>query len=259
MPPELHGISAKLHRADANIQHINSLINEFIRQNRNSYRVSKGFDAEGTRYVFKAAGEVPMDLRIPVFAGETVHHLRSVFDHLVVALVRKNGKRPHRGNYFPVAHSREKFEKAINDGYIRGVSDAARADIERVQPYHHSIPQDTVLAAVHYLDIVDKHRLLLTVTCGATMDDLITTNPRQPVTFTGLSAPRLVPLTNEEQEVFYIDILPAHADFDADMKLALRVTFEKIGTVEHLGVVEMLTRLSEGTKQLISEFVPHFQ
>lgn len=260
-PEPLRDIAAKLHRADESAEYLNGLVNEFIRQNEGNNRITKDFDANGTRYSFKVSSEIPIDHRIPIIAGEIIHHLRSIFDHLIVALVKQNRCIPHARNQFPVAKTRKKFEQAVNDGYVNGVSPSALKRVEAHQPFQQSVPENTVLSILHYLDVIDKHRLLLMPMHVASFAGELAIRCNSPgVKITKVTPPgSTVPVSEVEQEFFFFEVTPPHPQLDADMEPVYLVAFEKVGAFQNYGVTELIAELRERTKTIVVDFIPEFQ
>lgn len=106
---------------------------------------------------------VPLPPEFPVRVGEIAHDLRSALDHLVWReAVERLGHEPTddeaREIAFPLCRSRVKFKKSKVRGYV---SPDAWAIIERYQPYDRGKPKRSkALALVHWINRIDKHRLL---------------------------------------------------------------------------------------------------
>ena len=118
---------------------------------------------EQQRYLFRVLGP-PLPLRFAVIAGEAVHQLRTTFDHIIWALAQKNGVDPSLRITFPVSETKEKYEKAIKNGAIKGVSRDMYPHIESLQPYRSKDPENHIIKMVHDLDVRDKHQLLVVTT-----------------------------------------------------------------------------------------------
>ena len=67
------------------------------------------------------------------------------------------------GATFPVCATPEKYEAAVKNGIIKGISAPERHLMEALQPYHTTDPANSILQLLHDLDIEDKHRLLVVV------------------------------------------------------------------------------------------------
>ena len=96
-----------------------------------------------------------------VIAGEVLHSLRGALDHLAYQLVLVGTGKPGPFShvYFPIFNSAEDYE-ARKLGQIEGMRKEAIDAIDAIEPYKGG---NDVLWRLHRLNIVDKHRLLVTV------------------------------------------------------------------------------------------------
>lgn len=92
----------------------------------------------------------------PSIVGDVVHNLRSALDHVAYALVKAGPNPPTRQTMFPVTRSAADFARVTRTS-LSGLSSTALAAVERRQPYHEGCLE---LAAIHGLDVIDKHREL---------------------------------------------------------------------------------------------------
>jgi hypothetical protein len=83
-------------------------------------------------------------------------------DHLAYHLVRigTSGLGPFKHVYFPISESAKKYETE-SPGKIKGMRQAAKDAIGAIEPYRGGMGH--TLWQLHELNIVDKHRLILTV------------------------------------------------------------------------------------------------
>jgi hypothetical protein len=112
---------------------------------------------EITFYVEKVP-ELPVSLAL--LLGDVVHNLRSTLDHLAVALVSAAGGTPDKYVSFPVFDSLKAYNDLSRDR-LKGVSQYCLQTIDNMQPYKQGFGHWAW--QLHQLDIIDKHRLLLTV------------------------------------------------------------------------------------------------
>ena len=128
---------------------------------------------EGLDCSLVAFGPDAPPTRFAVIAGEIVHHLRSSLDHLICALVLKNGNTPGKFNQFPICVNQKAFKEACNRRQLDGLSPTAKAIVASDQPYTSQTPEDTILQVVSELDNADKHRLLVVVATVADVSESI--------------------------------------------------------------------------------------
>lgn len=254
-PHLLAGIGEKIKRAEENIKNLNCEIRSFILANPSPYRIVREFQNDGLDYVFTGYGELEVPPRFAVLTGEVIYLLRSSLDHLVWALVEKQGAAHTTSHQFPVCGTREKFIEACKRRRIEGVSASAEKIIESVQPYVSPDPKNYFLTKLDEWNIVDKHRLLLVVAAAARLGDVLRMNPGEDVTIKGMSPPYLRRVTNEGVELFRIS-LAAKYKFEANTDFITDIALEWEG--ECFALTNTLTVALEETVKLINEFAVEF-
>lgn len=110
-------------------------------------------------YYLAAAQDIPPV--IPLIAGDVIHNLRSALDHLAYHLVYvgTGGAGPFKNVYFPISRSTELY-RAERGGKVRGMRQDAVDAIDAIEPYRGGAGH--TLWQLHALNIIDKHRLILT-------------------------------------------------------------------------------------------------
>jgi hypothetical protein len=123
-----------------------------------------------SHYAIRLATVNPLPHCIPIIAGDAVHNLRSALDHLAWQLVEAGGGNPNDRTSFPIitadAKAGQRYASAVGQGEMAKMKPGALNLLESIQPYKSG---DDTLAAIHQLDIWDKHRLIVAVhaTLGA--------------------------------------------------------------------------------------------
>lgn len=269
MEPLLKGCWAKIERADESITQLDKDLIAYLDREPKNYDVVGKFQNDFREYAFVVSGDPSIPMRFSVVAGEIVHHLRSCLDHLICALVMKNGNQPSRQHQFPICATAVSFERACKNGMIKGVGSSATKLIRSVQPYKGKKPQDTILQAIHQFDIWDKHRLLLVVNTAVHIGNEITVGvdegilssfdePREPPAITGLGDPRPRIISREGVVVFKIFLEKSTPEFKADAQIVRQIAFEKCGEAELVPVVPTLRLMLEGTKHTLNKFEAEF-
>lgn len=105
---------------------------------------------------------------IPLIAGDAAHNIRSALDHFAWAAASPQERGAH--TYFPVlssaaAYAQDKWQKQVSR-QMRGASAGLIEAVVRLEPWETG--RDSLLWAIHELDRVDKHRLLLSVAVALT-------------------------------------------------------------------------------------------
>ena len=256
MSRPLDGIGSKVKMAEENIKNLNAEIEAFVSAHPNPYRIVKELQNEGRDYVFKGFGQLDVPLRFAAICGEIIYLLRSSLDHLVWALVEKQGGTHISSHQFPICATREEYLTASKRRRIKGVSAPAEKLIESVQPYMSPNPRLYFLTLLDDWCIIDKHRLLLVVSGAMALGSTIRVHPGEPTTINGMSPPFLKRVTNDGVELFTISLAAAYPNFQADIDFTTQIAIEYDG--ECFAIIRNLTMMLEGTIQLISLFAGEF-
>jgi hypothetical protein len=78
---------------------------------------------------------MPTPLRVGVLIGEICYNLRSALDYLIFELAKLDSGVTQNGTQFPIVDSEENFRAKRTIAYLKGISSAHIAAIERLQPY----------------------------------------------------------------------------------------------------------------------------
>jgi hypothetical protein len=164
----LGGCWAKIERANENIKNLEAEIAAFVRPD--PYIVVGNVDHQKNECTFVANAKT-IPLRFSVLAGEIIHHLRSSLDHLMCALVLQRSNVVNSRHGFPICLNEKDFRAARKTGKMEGISGAAEAIVERLQPYRNADWRNTVsdnpLSILHQFNNTDKHRLLAVIVSAA--------------------------------------------------------------------------------------------
>jgi hypothetical protein len=156
----IRGVRLKIERAKEHVRDLDAAIGDFLRDE--PYRLgAKPHPVVEINHTTLYVAEVkPAPGRLSLLMGDAIHNLRSALDHLAWQLVEAGGGRPDRNTYFPICDTAQQYASAIGKGEIQKITPEARDIIQSVQPY---VTVEQTLWLIQHLDIVDKHRLLLTV------------------------------------------------------------------------------------------------
>ncbi len=162
----------KIARAEKHIESLKSEITAFLAEE--NYEVRQNFDTETGRKtaIFHVLREVPIGWA--VIFGEILHNLRSALDHIITDLTVSESGHPLEQTEFPIFEDEVAFfalrtkgshsgQPTPNSGSfrIRGVSPAARAVIQSLQPFEFAkVGKISSLLILRNLNIIDKHRTL---------------------------------------------------------------------------------------------------
>jgi hypothetical protein len=95
---------------------------------------------------------------IALITGDAIHNLRAALDHLAWELVKASGRHPSRQTEFPIGRDERRYRQA-REQKTSGMRPEMLDILDRLQPYAGG---NDALYDVHNLDIIDKHRLVLT-------------------------------------------------------------------------------------------------
>lgn len=155
----LAGPNLKLTRAQRHIGELIALLRDFFAHD--PYEVIKEHDPETGWNLARVKINAEPDPIWSAMIGDAVHNLRAALDLVYWQLVEVNGKTPNTDDAFRISDS----ETAFNNGAVPKIRRRAGAKAleiirDTVKPYKGG---NNALWALHKLDIIDKHRLLLVV------------------------------------------------------------------------------------------------
>jgi hypothetical protein len=241
MPRNFDGIREKLKRAKENILNLEMELSDFFQ--KGEYPIWRYDDRETSLKAIAYHRNRKIPVRFSVLAGEILHHLRSVLDHVVWQF---------SGEWYRVAKPTQiefpifkvkPTQKAGRTGYerqVKGISDpAALILIEYLQPYNSTNPIDHLLFILHDLNRNDKHRdVLLCVSTGAV-----------PIAMDMLD--RYMRYQRGEPGSVPVDVT---AEFKRNPQIVPQVSFRNFGDKEIEPIVQGLARINNFVVQACEKF-----
>lgn len=164
--PLLASTYAKLDRASKHLHDLKKLVAEYSITEPEG--LTSRFEARVPEEGNQPGVAVRVDLReepdpqIPLVAGDVIQNTRSSLDHLINAVVIRNGQSPSHRTQFPIHVDRLGPKAGVRDIAIEArASKLANSLVEKLQPYHR-VDDPTVhpLALLQDLSNIDKHRQL---------------------------------------------------------------------------------------------------
>jgi hypothetical protein len=161
MVSSLSGVELKIERANQHIEDLERRINAF--DATNPYELTFNDDpqdAERYQRSFKMLSSIPPCISLAI--GDAIHNLRCALDHLVCAAVSMNGT-VTTDTAFPIwrktgAPTAQEY-KSLVLGKVKGAPQPFINILLGLQPYETGLHDP--LWAIDYLDITDKHKLLI--------------------------------------------------------------------------------------------------
>ena len=154
---DITGPRLKIKRAEKHISELDAVLTAFLA--KKPYRVLIEAD-HGTFEVATLVNEkIPEE--IPLIIGDATHNLRAALDLLACALIHRGGKDPEKAQ-FPFGRTIDTFEDGVKE--LVGVDAKIIATIINMLHPNTRNAHGGRLAALHDLDIMDKHKLIIPTT-----------------------------------------------------------------------------------------------
>lgn len=193
------GIDAKFERARTHAANLRTQMEQF--QFSDYAQVIEEIEPNGDQ-VSRVKIVAPLPTSLALTAGDAIHNARAALDHLACRLVETAGGTVTQDTAFPFKKDETGFGPFAKSR-LPGTSAETRAAMRSLKPWAGG---DDLLYALHTLDIVDKHKLLLTIAVfsfGTRFD--VRTATGEALTF-AVSVPGLPYVAEDGQE---IDRVPA--------------------------------------------------
>jgi hypothetical protein len=255
-------IRRKVDRAKQHLRDLQSEVTAFL--DSTPYEVGVKRDPETRKPIYFVTRVATTPVKLPLIAGDVLQNLRSALDHLAYKLeVIGLGSDPPDPRYiaYPICDAEAEY-LAVRHGRIKSARSDAKSAIDATKPYRGG--NDT-LWRLHKLNIIDKHRLLLTVGSAFRAVDVGAEMRRMmreafpdmpalpPVKAFIKPADRLFPLkVGDELYIGGVDH-PVNAEMQFSFDLALG----EPGIVDGEPLLETLLRATEAVDNLVTEFKPH--
>jgi len=156
----LKHVTLKVKRAREHISAFEHQLRVFLE--RHPYKVAARSDPETRKLIYYVESAEPVPDCLPLIAGDAIQNLMSALDHLAYQIVcfdtGDNPPNPRRV-YFPIADDLAKYETSKR-GRMEGAHQKTFEVVDALKPYKGGNDR---LWALHRLNNIEKHRLLLTV------------------------------------------------------------------------------------------------
>lgn len=241
MAANFDGIAQKLCRSKENIRNLEVEANRFFQQSE--YPIICDKNKQLIREALEYHKDRPVPLSFGVLAGEIIHHLRSILDHIVWQFSDPIYRQTHmKWIEFPILETRPAPKELFTryERKIKGITKPLiRNLIEDLQPYNSRDPIDSLLLIIHNYDIIDKHRELVVVASAGAIQFPMEALARYIQHQCGLPGSLPVDLKGEFER--HGDIVP-------------QIAFNEFGRAKSEPVVQALSELQNFMVGVISEF-----
>lgn len=156
----LRHVTLKVERAYDHISALEQQLRAFLESH--PYKVGEKRDPKTRKLIYFVESAEPVPDCLPLIAGDAIQNLMSALDHLAYQIVCSDtGDNPPNpgGIYFPIADERAKYEHKRRRKMVGACQQTFDA-FDALKPYKGGNDQ---LWALHRLNNIEKHRLLLTV------------------------------------------------------------------------------------------------
>jgi hypothetical protein len=252
MSHPLDGPRAKVERANHHIRDLVTAVGEFRRVNPDVF--IHEHDAKSKEWVIRANIRRQPNSRVSTALGDAVHNLRSALDILACQFVETAGNPVTKHTGFPIGDGSGKYETYAR----RKVKGARKEAVQFVLGAEAYPGGNDFLVALNEVDILDKHRLLLTVVSAS--HGLIATTDGIRHQF--LPFPDNIAISLEHgEEVMRLAEKPYAIIFDPkkNVQLVAEIAFGDTEIVMGNPIVPFLLQMSQWIGEYIERAAPLFE
>ncbi len=249
MPHPLDDCRAKITRANEHLAALTRAVEDFLA--RDPYDLIQRDDPRtGEHVICVRVRENPPSATLAALVGDLAQNLRSALDYLSQRLVRANGQASSHATEFPIFLDASRYPSDA-PRKTRGMSTAAMAVLERLQPFNGATPDRHPLWLLHELNNADKHRQLSVVGSALHSQALTVTGNLQvavrPAVPVALGTPMPILPLRDGMELMRLAIVDraAHGAVEAEGSFTFGISFEAPPIVRGLSVVPVMRSLTD--------------
>jgi len=154
---DLSNSLAKIARANEHFESLEAEI-QIVNKERSPYEPMLRHDKDTGWYsVILASGDFN-EPHLGVILGDLVNNLRSALNYIVVALAEKGGVAVTKDHQFPICDDPLEYSKnapRMLHGIVCGT-----VEIESLQPFNRTSPEEDPLFVINFFSNADKHRVI---------------------------------------------------------------------------------------------------
>jgi hypothetical protein len=231
----------KIQRADKHLEDLDTIFLAL----QNSYRSRVQRDAktggQSIKHESTEAGDAFKDT-FAIITGDCIHNLKTALDHAWnAALTRIAPSLIDKYTRFPVRDTLQELEGTLHgkkmDSICPGLHDFI---VSHAKPYKAG---NFDLWAIHELDIIDKHRLLLPLVQTAWIADIAVKNQAGQI----MSGTTMLQLGSGP---YHVDFFPGN-DVQDEGNLSIEIIFEDGTPTEGLEILDTLRRFLRLVRQIV--------
>jgi hypothetical protein len=239
-------IRLKVERAKKHFSDLEVVLNRFM--NSKPYEIRMESDSHSGNNIYRIFDiQTPM-AEFGLITGDVIHCLRSSLDHLAYQLVLANSNIPTKQTTFPIFEDSTKYTTGLS-GKVTGMSQRAIDTINVTEPYQGG--KGTGLWVLHYLDIADKHHMLLTPLFNVTEVSFTIPSFLEP-DYRGAGN---VSFPNFKKPLKNGDVIATRqTEMDKDMNLAIDIVLTEPDVIKSKPVIKTLCHLIELVESTVVSF-----
>lgn len=155
LPPRIvhEQVLNKFDWAEKHIEKLDAVLQEWRDANPIAVSTEANPETGEVTYYIENVPSIPSS--VPLITGDVLYSFRAALDYLACGLVEVVTP----DTKFPIAHSAEAYKSSLNR-LVPGLRGKALETLNSIKPYQGG---NLLLWQLHRLNIIDKHRLLLTV------------------------------------------------------------------------------------------------
>jgi len=258
MPYPFADIGSKIDRAEQHVKDFRAALQGFMRAN--PYKIARQANSEAGEIVYRVLKADSVPAPIVAIAGDALQNLRTALDYLACALVRANKLQPSDNTCFPILKGdiNSDVYKSTFDGKVKGMRDDAIEKIKSLKPYKGG---DGDLWRLHALNIIDKHRLL--ITAGASFSRLSTEPLKKKIPFDAEALSQalsenlvLIPDTFPLYKGQEIVLKPTRPESHEDVQSLIEVAVNEPEAGEPIALIAVLRQCFRRVERIAFDFVP---
>jgi hypothetical protein len=155
----LDSVQQKLFRVRHHFEELNHELAAYYMSNPGEMARIEEITPDRYRWAFRE--RIPIPARFGLICGDCLQCMRSSLDYLIWELVLAAGNVPTKSNMFPIALDRKTYAGDVKRHRLDGLSGPMMAQVDALQPYHHSDPKESPLAVLEDLSNINKHRRVI--------------------------------------------------------------------------------------------------
>lgn len=244
-------IKSKIERANQHIEELYGQAKAVIESKDYGYWIERDLKSGEQTIILDGIREFSIPPALSIIAGEVVHQLRSSLDHVVCGLVICNGGTVNRGHQFPIVQVATEYN-SVAKKVTKGISPVALVAIEKLQPYHSSVPREHPLSILNELSNTDKHRNLNIVRAVSAPPEYIKVKGNMPggLSITGYN---WVPMKNGAV-ILRFKPKKHDAEMHPDFRLCAQIAFGNSRVPSDKAVIQELQELTEYVNGIVESF-----